>query len=283
MDVSCLDYRLTEKERIKFEKDGFFIVEDVLPAKMVEGLTTIADRLDLEARAQRGLGAHDSLLLFDFIGKDELFLELLDHPKTFAKVWGILGWNIKLYHTHLITTPPLAAEEKSEKKRLGWHQDSGRLNQDMETDPRPRISLKVAFFLTDTTETNRGNFHVIPGSHLKNSIELPADGVSDPEGKLAIQAKAGWAAIFDRRIWHSAGRNVSDETRKVLFYGYSYRWLQPRDDMTVEHYMDRIDPIRQQLLGASPNGGYGYTSPKDEDVPLKTWIEEHLGEEALVP
>ena len=89
--------------------------------------------------------------------------------------------------------------------------------------------------------------------------------------------------FFDRRLWHAAGRNVSDVTRKVLFYGYSYRWLKPRDNMTVDHYMANADPVRQQLLGASPNGGFGFTSPVDEDVPLKSWLSERLGEEALAP
>lgn len=41
------------------------------------------------------------------------------------------------------------------------------------------------------------------------------------------------------------------------------------------------DPIRRQLLGVSPNGGFGYTSPADEDVPLKTWLAERLGADAL--
>jgi hypothetical protein len=36
------------------------------------------------------------------------------------------------------------------------------------------------------------------------------------------------------------------------------------------------------LLGASPNGGFGYTSPADEDVPLKVWLQERLGEDAVV-
>jgi ectoine hydroxylase-related dioxygenase (phytanoyl-CoA dioxygenase family) len=83
--------------------------------------------------------------------------------------------------------------------------------------------------------------------------------------------------MFDRRIWHAAGLNFSDVTRRALFLGYSYRWLKPRDNMTVAHYMDKADLIRQQLLGASPNGGFGFTSPTDEDVPLKVWLEQHLG------
>jgi hypothetical protein len=60
-----------------------------------------------------------------------------------------------------------------------------------------------------------------------------------------------------------------------MFMGYSYRWLRPRDDMTVEHYLRRADPIRRQLLGASANGGLGFTSPQEEDVPLKLWWAQH--------
>ena len=147
--------------------------------------------------------------------------------------------------------------------------------------PRPRFSLKVAFFLTDCSETDRGNFHAVPGSHLQNGSEMP-DEDRDPDGAVPIRAAAGDAVIFDRRVWHASGQNFSPHARKVLFYGYSYRWLRPRDDMTVEHLFDRCAPIRRQLLGAGPSGGHGYTSPRDEDVPLREWLREHLGDEAVV-
>lgn len=283
MDTACLDYCLTEKERLEFEQNGFFAVEDALPPQMVEDLTTVMNRIDTQYRTEMGLGPHDRLNMIDFIGKDELFLELLDWPKTFPKVWGLLGWNIQLYHTHLGITPPPAAGTEPVKKRLGWHQDSGRLNIELESTPRPRVSLKIGFFLSDTTEAGRGNFYVIPGSHLQNKLEFPPDGVSDPEGTTAVRVPPGTAVFFDRRLWHSASSNYSHITRKVLFYGYSYRWLRPRDNMTVAHFMERCDPIRQQLLGASLTGGMGYTSPSDKDVPLKTWLKEHLGESAVAP
>ena len=41
-----------------------------------------------------------------------------------------------------------------------WHPDSGRVNIELETDPRPRLSLKVAYFLTDVSEPGRGNFYI---------------------------------------------------------------------------------------------------------------------------
>jgi ectoine hydroxylase-related dioxygenase (phytanoyl-CoA dioxygenase family) len=283
MDKSCLEYCLTEQERQEFDQNGYFVVDDVLPPALVEQLSAAVDRVDTEWRPKMGLGPHDRMNLLDFVGKDDLFAELLDWPRTFPKVWGILGWHIQLYHSHLTVTPPLPADAPLAKKRLGWHQDSGMLNVDLETNPRPRISIKVAFFLTDTTTTGRGNFYVIPGSHLQNKLDFPADGISDPPEALPVAVRAGSAVFFDRRLWHSPSPNTGDETRKVLFYGYSYRWLRPRDDMTVAHLMERSDPIRRQLLGASATGGHGYTSPKDEDVPLRTWLRENLGPGALTP
>jgi hypothetical protein len=283
MDPSCLQYCLTDDERRRFEADGYLVVREALPADMLPKLVAAVDAIDAEYRPKHGLSPTHPLNQLDFIGKNDLFLELIDWPRTFPKVWGILGWHIQLYHSHVIVTPPRPPDLEPKSPRLGWHQDSGRLNLDLEGDPRPRVSLKVGFFLTSTLEPDRGNFHVIPGSHLKNAPDWPDDPTVEHPDATPVLADAGDAVLFDRRIWHAAGRNVSNVTRKVMFYGYSYRWLKPRDDMTVAHYMARSDPVRRQLLGASPNGGFGFTSPTDEDVPLKTWLEEHQGADTLRP
>ena len=271
---------MTETEKQQFEDNGFFVVEDAIPQEMVGKLIAAVDRVGAEHLGKNELPSDARFNLLDFVGRDDSFIELLDWHTTFPKVWGILGWNIKLYHSHLIVLPPLPPEERDKSQRLGWHQDSGRLNFELEGDPRPRVSLKVAFFLTDTSVPGRGNFSVVPGSQKSNTLEMPDDPTADPEGAIPVFAKPGTAVFFDRRLWHSAGRNISDLTRKVLFYGYSYRWLQPRDDMTVEHYMERSDPIRQQILGKS-TGGHGFTSPGEKDVPLRSWIQENLGSDAV--
>ena len=265
MDSACLEHCLTEGERAKFERDGFIVIENALPAPMVEGLIDAVD------------GVKGGV---DFIGKDDRFLELIDWHRTFPKVWGILGWNIHLYHTHITVTPPVPLEDRPSKQRLHWHQDSGRVNLDIETIPAPRISVKIGYFLTDVSEGGRGNFSVIPGSHLVDEVEYPADGVSNPPAAHEVRVPAGTAVIFDRRIWHAGGWNFSDITRKVLFVGYSFRWFHPRDAMTVSHYMDRCDPIQRQLLG-SKTGNLGLTSPREDDVPLREWMREHLGEESI--
>ncbi|MCY4091399.1 MAG: phytanoyl-CoA dioxygenase family protein [Caldilineaceae bacterium] len=276
MDRSWLQHALTVDEERRFAEQGYLIIENAIPQELVDRATAVVDRITAEEKAREGLGANDGINIFDFIGQDDVFLELLDYPTTFPKVWGILGWNIQLYHSHTIITPPNAASGPGQQG-LNWHKDSGRLNNELETDPQPRISLKVAFFLTDTSELGRANLYVIPGSHLLN--KLPVDEAKKPKGGLAVQAKPGDAVFFDRRIWHSSSPNTSEVPRKVLFYGYSYRWLRPRDNMTVDHLMGRIGPIRRQLLGAAPSGWHGYSSPKPEDVPLRAWLQENVGEQ----
>ena len=276
MHPKCLDYCLTEEEARKFKRDGYFIVPDALPPDMVSDLVVAVDRVDKEERARMDKSATARINHYDFIGKDDRFLPLLDWYKTFPKVWGILGWHTQLYHTHLTVTPPAELHKTLEKDGpgLGFHQDSGRINQDFDMNPRPMVSLKIGFFLTDTTEQGRGNFYVLPKSQTQNTFP-GEDRNALHKDAIPVLVPPGSAVFFDRRIWHSASTNYWKEPRRVLFYGYSYRWLRPRDDMRVEHYLDRCTPIQKQLLGVSYSGGRGYTSPTPEDAPLKAWLEEH--------
>ena len=274
MNGNWLENALTAEERRTFSEQGYMEIRNAISPETVARATQAVDRLTEQEKRRQALGQNDGINIFDIIGKDDVFLELLDNPATFPKVWGILGWNIQLYHSHTIITPPHAVSGPGQQG-LNWHKDSGRLNNELETDPQPRVSLKVAFFLTDTSELGRANLYVIPGSHLLN--KLPVDEEKRPKGGLAVRARPGDAVFFDRRIWHASSPNTSSITRKVLFYGYSYRWLRPRDDMTVDHLMGRVDPIRRQLLGAAPSGWHGYSSPKPEDVPLRAWMQEHAG------
>ena len=276
MDESYLQYRLTDDERETFERDGYFAVEDALSPAQVASLTAVTDSI-YEAKVAEGHDPNKALFHPNFIPDDPQFADLVDYQKTLPKVWGILGWNIYLYHAHLIVTGPNGEPENN--RTFGWHQDSGRVNKEMESTPRPRLSLKIAYFLSDVSEPGRGNFWVVPGSHLKDNMERPADGIGQLEGAVPVLAKPGTAVFFDRRLWHAASPNWSDITRKVLFYGYGYRWIRTKDDMTVESLWEQSDPIRRQLLGWGVNAN-GFFTPTDDDVPLRGWLKEHSPAEA---
>jgi ectoine hydroxylase-related dioxygenase (phytanoyl-CoA dioxygenase family) len=280
MDITWLQYCATDAQLQTFNDTGYLIIEDALDADMVERLTQVADRIDAEQRAQKNLDPHAMTTKFRTIVEDDLLLELLDWPKTFPLLWDILGWNIQHYISHLIIYPPEASDKPRQAKGTGWHQDGGRPVPEMER-PHPRLSLKISYWLSDTTLPECGAMRIIPGSHKLDEQPPQSDTEGDPDGAIDLKVKAGTAVFFDRRLWHSRGHNYSDITRKVFFLGYSYRWLRGLDyNLMPEELLAKCDPIRRQLLGDGVDIK-GWWQPTDADVPLKTWIAEFRGEEYL--
>ena len=277
MDSSWLEYCATAEQLKAFNDSGYLIVEDAISHEMADALEQVADRIDAEERNKNGLGQHQILSKFRTVIEDDLLLELLDNKKVFPLLWDILGWNIQLYISHLIMYPPEPHDAERIRKGAGWHQDGGRPIPEMER-PHPRLSLKVSYWLSDVTHRDNGAMRLIPGSHKLEKLPPRNDPESDPDGAMDLLVKRGTAVLFDRRMWHSRGRNYSDVTRKVLFMGYSYRWLRGLDyNLMPEEILGKCNPIRRQLLGDGVNIK-GWWQPTDADVPLKTWIAEHRGE-----
>jgi hypothetical protein len=254
---------LSAREAESFERNGFLVVRGVLDDAAVDELLAAVDVL------RNGRATDGELVLDDFVSAHPAFVELVDHPAILGKVAGLLGENICLYHTQLIVKPPSGKGPRT--TTFSFHQDSGQVNADLETDPRPRLSLKVAYYLTDVSMEGSGNTWVVPGSQFRNELELPPGESGQPAGAEPILARPGDALVFDRRVWHAGTRNWSELTRIVLFYGYGYRWLRPKDELRIGESAESFsDPIRRQLLGAgTPNGRY--TAPDDE-VPLRALL-----------
>lgn len=248
--------------RTRFERDGYALIDQALSPEEVERLVEAVDRIyGQEHSAESG-----PLHLLAFCGRESAFLELVDHASVLPLVVDVLGPNVFMHHCHLDVHPP---EEPNGRQPWMWHQDGGVVNRDLETDPRPRLSIKVAYFLTDVSEPGRGNFAVLPGSHVRNRIERPADDDNDLPGAVPILARPGDAVVFDRRLWHMRSPNRSMLTRKALFYAYAYRWIRPRDDLVVRpELLELVTPIRAQLLGAGPRA-IDFWMPDQVDLPVR--------------
>lgn len=265
-----------DTERKEFADQGFLLLRDVLTEEHRRSLEAAVDRVYTEEVAA-GHDRQRTVHLLGFLTRDELFGELLTHPATFRYVWGLLGWNIYTHHNHLDVTPPAP---EPEAPYWGWHQDGYRQNSDPETldpaVPRPMFSLKVAYVLSDLSEPGRGATKIIPGSHLHNSLARPADPGAEPDGAVEITANPGDAFLFDRRLWHSRSTNLSRVTRKLLFVGYTYRWIRPLDDMPIDRasrWWANRTPVQRQLLGEGTHTanywGIGWDGYLDEEIPLR--------------
>lgn len=249
---------MTPEQRASFEQDGFLVVPGALGPAEVEHHAAALRRLHTNTGVLHRLGA---------VSACPTMLPLVDHPRVFGLVWSVLGWNIHLYHSHLDVHPPVPADQPD---RFVWHQDGGPQNRDLETDPRPRLSVKVAFWLSDLSEPDRGNLEVLPGSHLDNRLSRPPTPEVPwprPDGAVPILAQPGDAILLDRRLWHARSTNRSTLTRRAAFFAYTYRWITAREHLTVD--LPGLTPVQQQLLGTLPesDGDHAWAY-QPEAVPL---------------
>jgi ectoine hydroxylase len=243
---------MTPQQRAEFDRDGFLILRGVLSEEEVE---FYAGELDRVYRAQQAAGAvaqDGAMHLLSAVANCPEAAGLIDHPKAFPLVWSVLGWNVHIYHSHLDVHPPITEPRPF---RYEWHQDGGRQNAEIETDPRPRLSVKLAFWLSDVSEPGRGNFKVWPASHTRNRIDGPPRRDitwPDPDGAIEVCVNPGDAVFFDRRLWHARSDNYSQITRKAMFFGYTLRWIAIRDELDALHASSQFaqfTPVRRQLLG----------------------------------
>ena len=86
MDPVFLQYCMTDTQRDFFDQEGYLTVEDALDAEMVGRLIAAGDRVDRQEREHRGLQPNQLLSKFRTIVEDDVFLELLDWPKTFPVI-----------------------------------------------------------------------------------------------------------------------------------------------------------------------------------------------------
>ena len=272
------EHLLDEEQCRTFRQQGYLVLPGVLGPDEVEDLVQACQELEQGARA-RGLEGPE---FFDHgeIDTYDAFFDLMDHPKTFPAVWSALGWNIRLYTWHITVNRRDPAPESPDGLPIAnWHFDGARMSIDPLVHPRPRLSVKIGFYLTDLTELGNGNLYVIPGSHLRSDYSEP-DALGDRRPVMPgldqarpVFTRSGDAVLLDRRVWHGIGANLTDNLRIALHYGYSIRWMQSKSDLGVgEDRYAAADPIRRQLLGAN-TGQNGWYAPADGDVPLRRWLE----------
>lgn len=278
-------------DRQAFHDDGYVVVPNALEADHVDALVEVVDRVYDQEVADGRIAGGATLHRLGIAARDMAFTRLLDHPTTFPYAWGLLGWNIYSQHNHLDVNPP--RDESGDRPAWGWHQDGWRQNSDAEFDagaygqemPRPLFSLKIAFALSDLSEPGRGNTLMLPGSQHSNSLARPKDisaGFDDPAGTTPLILSPGDAMVFDRRLWHSRSANHSTITRKMVFVSYTYRWIRPVDDVTIDPGSDwwqSLNPVQRQLMGAPSFGVQGYWGVKgggaiDDDIPLRRELKD---------
>jgi ectoine hydroxylase len=246
----------TTAERFFFENNGYLVLDRFLAeghvARLLETLDrVVARRRDLQERGVPHTGmTHvqgDNTRIFYILDDDPAFLELVDWPPLWPYVTGLLN---ERPHHH---ASDAIVEYGSQGRAMGWHQDGHDNAYRGLGSPIPLLQLKVGYYLTDMTETGRGNLCLIPGSHKARLDPDPQDRKRTDlfPGALQICAPAGSAILFHNALWHSHGPwTRRDGARIMLYYAYEHPWMIASQEHWgyPKEFYQRLSPERRRLF-----------------------------------
>lgn len=210
-------------------RDGYAILRGALPPDV---LARMRARID-EAIARDG--ARDVYLWDNLTSHDEVFREMATHPRVLPLVESVLGPDCVLSGTIARTPGPGAAAQK-------LHRDTEFWSPSMTTIDAP-LGLN-ALYAVDAIRADNGATLAVPRSHRPGA---PVAGPAVP-----VELSPGDCLLFDLRLVHGGGANVSNELRRGVFAMYVRSWVKPMVDgprSTPPEIARAASPALRRLLG----------------------------------
>ncbi len=240
---------LNDVEAAAFERDGYIVVRNMVAGKRCDELRTIASDhlrqliapIEFEVDVHypgaptdtSSPGADTSRRLLQAFARDEAFRLWALDPEVKRILAGLFRTDEDLsvsqcHHNCIMTKAPGFSSVTL------WHQD----NRYWAFDYEKLVSVWLA--LGNENKTN-GCLRVIPGSHKLEFDSGRFDAAMFlrpdlPENKSLIQQSRaveldpGDVLFFHSRLFHAAGRNLSDETKLSVVFTYHQTSNKPIRD-----------------------------------------------------
>lgn len=219
---------MTPEEKAFFLEHGYLHVAGALNASELQHITAEYERVwALEKPQGIRLPTHKLL-------KHQAFIELIEHPAILSRVKALFG-----AQSQLLSYDFLRHSGRSSVPARSWHRDF------VVPGDHP-LSVNVIVYLDEMTEA-RGPTRVVPGT--QRGAQLPPDDKHyEPlPGEVAVYAKPGDAVMINGAIWHTGGRNETDELRRGIYIYYGYWWMK-RYDWETELPWQALEGASEQRL-----------------------------------
>jgi ectoine hydroxylase-related dioxygenase (phytanoyl-CoA dioxygenase family) len=238
---------------MSLETDGFVVLPALLSEDQLAAAVRHADTLlggvgwsdnDFDGRRTRRA--------YSLLSRPGALEPLLIHPEVHRLVTGCLGRAYQFGMLFLSAVDPGQGAQSP-------HFDAG-------VYPLPReieAETNVIWALDDFTAGN-GATLIAPGSH-----RWPAGRRPRPDELVPAVMPAGSVLVYSGRLWHAAGHNRSEGTRRALIGEHVLPWLRPADNHPLATGPDglrRLSPQLRRLAGMAPAGDYlGFVAGQDPE------------------
>ncbi len=213
---------LTEAQAAQYDRDGFFLFERAFNADEVAAVIAAIDPFETEGERWLKTQPNGKFLIakadaitftIHLVAKSPA-LNAFSRHKVLAQIArDTLGPNPRLYWDQAVYKKPGNPQE------FPWHQDNGY------TYVEPQQYLTCWIALTDAT-VESGCPWVVPGLHRLGTLAHEATPLgwqclTDPEGAIPVEAKAGDIVVFSSLTPHRTGPNLTTATRKAYILQYA--------------------------------------------------------------
>lgn len=242
------DLGLTREEWQEFATNGLIVRESVLKQSEIDALLEAIDRQPVYAQ-------------WNAVEKDPAFASLIDHEQHFWIIYDIYGEAAKLTRSEYFRREPGTIQ------RNRWHFDGPRNLTFQAFRAALPFRVKVAYWLTDLTSENMGNFTYLPGSH-RNDI---FDGYHTHEpwpGEVQLIVPAGSMSVMWGGLWHRVAPNESTVVRKNVFLEYAPSWIVAGDHYRSDPEWLKTLSRRQRILMRSYDRPNDHIKLPADDVPM---------------
>ena len=200
---------LSEEQTETFFREGFLVVENLVPNETIEDVLLEAKKFEIQA----GGGWTPKIFDHENPAENPNLHRILIEPGVVAAVEQLFEAPARVYYGMLAIVPARGG------KGLEWHQDNM-------YDVVLGRALNIFVALCDITP-DKAILWVSPKSHLKGVQEsLTTEGhrvAATPENGIPLPTlKKGSVAIFDRNTLHHSKRNETDEDR----YAYAAQYQE---------------------------------------------------------
>ena len=224
-------------ERVK--REGYTIVENAIPADLVEALNDTLSRLEreLEAKpAMNGFEGHRTVRIYNLLVHDPVFAQVPVHAAVLPIVEGVLDAGC------LISSLSSIAIDPGERAQP-IHADDQLIPL---AKPHAPLVCNSMWALTDFTEAN-GATRLVPGSHLKPNPEYGGSYET-----IAAEMPKGSVLIWDGALWHGGGANQTDTRRTGIAMNYCAGFVRQQENQQLgipPEMVRGFEPRLQELVG----------------------------------
>jgi len=226
----------------EIEIRGYAVIDSGLSAAELEDYrrrldAIYANQLEEVGGAENMVRINDANVTRCPLAYDAGFLDLAVHPKVLEIARRLLGENFVLMMQNGVTNPP--AQEHFQSR---WHRD---LNYQHWVCSRP-LALHALFCL-DPFAPETGGTWMLPGTHFVEGF--PSDAYVTRH-QIPISAPPGAVVVGNAMLYHRAGENRSNQTRRAVNHVIGRPFLAQQLDlprMLAGRWSD--DPFLSKYLG----------------------------------